>query len=215
VGGTGFADGNWVVPNGFLTKQSIAAVKQLAQDLPVALGGSYNFHTMLWHQGEADAGDNQAGYHSTYCNHLIKNLSPLIDHLRANFPGASSGTPFIDGGMLPYWVDSVNGSEGVQEAIYAINTSRPCTATADTDVFPEFFPGTHTPYGDPNEKSGVSGEVIHLDATEEVRMGYQYWDAYRRAIRLESVVPSAKTSACTHSMLRGKMTTQCSTLLQN
>ena len=29
----------------------------------------------------------------------------------------------MSGGMLPYWVDSVNGTEGEMSAIYAINTS--------------------------------------------------------------------------------------------
>jgi hypothetical protein len=50
VGGTGFSDGRWVVPDGDLTKQSISAVDKLAATLPSALGGSYVFHAMLWHQ---------------------------------------------------------------------------------------------------------------------------------------------------------------------
>jgi hypothetical protein len=50
VGGTGFSDGRWVVPNGDLTKNSIAQVDKLATLLPTALGGTYVFHAMLWHQ---------------------------------------------------------------------------------------------------------------------------------------------------------------------
>ena len=51
VGGTGFSDGNWVVPNGRLTVRAIAAVEALKANLTAALGGEYSMHTMLWHQG--------------------------------------------------------------------------------------------------------------------------------------------------------------------
>lgn len=119
VGGTGFSDGQWVVPDGPLMTRSIAAVQQLKAALPTALGGSYNFHTMLWHQGEEDAADNRKHYSATYCTYLEADMGALIDHLRATFPGASPGTPFIDGGMLPYWVDAVNGTAGVMDAICA------------------------------------------------------------------------------------------------
>ena len=86
-------------------------MEQLKEALPTALGGSYNFHTMLWHQGEEDAADNRKHYSATYCTYLKADMGALIDHLRSTFPGASPGTPFIDGGMLPYWVDAVNGTE--------------------------------------------------------------------------------------------------------
>lgn len=233
VGGTGFSDGRWVVPNGPLTVQSIAAVKRLAAALPNSLGGTFHLHAMLWHQGEEDAGDNRVNFHASYCQYLVNDLTSLIDHLRGNFPGASEGTPFLDGGMLPYWVDAVNGTEGesldlwysplvahivalpgVMSAIYGLNTSRPCTGTADSRVFPDYFPGTKTPDGEPGYRSGVTGDVIHFNATQvrlgrsrdwpvadserfqAVVMGYQYWAAYQRAISLTTVVQSAKTNAC-------------------
>ena len=60
----------WVVPNGPLTVNSITKVNQLAAALPTLLGGTYNFHAMLWHQGEEDAGDNHQHYHATYCQYL-------------------------------------------------------------------------------------------------------------------------------------------------
>ena len=77
--------------------------------------------------------------------------------MQANMKGATAGTPFMDGGMLPYWVDAVNGTEGVMSAIYALNTSRPCTGTADSRIFPDFFPGTKTPAGEPGHRSGITG----------------------------------------------------------
>ena len=80
-------------------------------------------------EGEEDAGDNRlppAKHQASYCTYLETDLGALVDHFRASFKGAAPGTPFMSGGMLPYWVDSVNGTEGVMSAIYAINTSRPC-----------------------------------------------------------------------------------------
>jgi hypothetical protein len=98
VGGTGFSDGNWVVPNGRLTVRAIVAVEALKANITAALGGEYSFHTMLWHQGEEDAADNRKHYSATYCHYLLDDMAALIDHLRKEFPGASPGTPFIDGG---------------------------------------------------------------------------------------------------------------------
>jgi hypothetical protein len=114
---------------------SLKQVDALAAALPTALGGNYSFDAMLWHQGEEDAGDNRDHYAASYCQYLETDLSALIDHFRTNMKGATAGTPFMDGGMLPYWVDAVNGTAGVMSAIYALNTSRPCTV-----LFPLYQP---------------------------------------------------------------------------
>ena len=196
VGGTGFRDNRWTVPEGDLTKNSIAQMTKLHVALPVVLKGTYHLHSMLWHQGEDDAGDNHDHFNASYCHYLQDDMGVLIDYLRAQFPGASSGTPFMDGGMLPYWVDAVNGTTGVMSAIYALNTSRPCTGTADSRIFPDFFPGTKTPAGEPEHRSGITGDVIHFNATMATVMGHQYWAAYQRAMALDVVVPSPQTAAC-------------------
>ena len=101
--------------------------------------------------------------------------------------------------MLPYWVDAVNGTSGVMSAIYALNTSRTCTGTADSRIFPDFFPGTNTPDGEPRHRSGVTGDVIHFNATMATVMGHQYFRAYKSALELTSVVPSDRTKACQNS----------------
>jgi len=197
VGGTGFIDHRWTVPDGDLLVQSVAAVKKLAAALPVALGGTYNLRTMLWHQGEDDAGDNRQHFNASYCQYLVKDLSPLVDFLRQSLPGASAATPFVDGGMLPFWVDAVApATAGVSDAIYALNTSRACTGTADSRIFPDLFPGTQTPCGEPGHRSGITGDVIHFNATQATLMGRQYWGAYTRATKLGTPVPSARTAAC-------------------
>ena len=43
---------------------------------------------------------------------------------------------------------------------------------------------------------GITGDVIHFNATQAVLMGHQYWGAYHRAMTLDTVVPSAQTAAC-------------------
>ena len=107
-----------------------------------------------------------------------------------------SGPP---GGKRPReadWVDAVNGTGGVMDALYALNTSRPCTGTADSRVFPDFFPGTTVPAGEPGARSGITGDVIHFNATQQTVMGHQYWAAYQRALGLGSAVPSSRTAGC-------------------
>ena len=197
VGGTGFHAHEWNAPDGALAVQSVKVVQQLHADFPSKLGGNYTFAAMLWHQGEQDAGDNGDGFHADFCTYLVDDLSALIDFLRAGFPGASPSTPVVDGGLLPYWVDVVTGGTGsVPAAISALNTSRACSATADASVFPPFKPDGKTPNGDPNYRSGVSGDVIHYDATQNILLGFQYWAAYLRALNLTSVVPSDMTKNC-------------------
>lgn len=123
-------------------------------------------------------------------------MSALIDFFRASFPGASSTTPFVNGGLLPYWMNNVaNGTGGVARAIDALNTSRACTGTANSRVFPEFNPDG-TPAGDPKARSGASGMVIHFTATQQFFFGFEYWSAFLRARALTAVVPSSDTSAC-------------------
>jgi hypothetical protein len=196
VGGTGFHANQWNASTGPLAIQSVKVVTELAAAVPAQLGGNYSLHSMLWHQGEQDGGDNRDGYHASYCDYLQADLSPLIDFLRASFPGGSPSTPFIDGGLLPYWVDKeAPGTGGVMEALYALNTSRACTATADSRVFADFTPGG-LPNGDPKYRSGASGDVIHFSATQAFFLGFEYFNAYRSALQLTAVVPSGRTSGC-------------------
>jgi hypothetical protein len=182
VGGTGFHANQWNATTGPLAIQSVKAMMDLVAALPATLGGNYTMHSMLWHQGEQDGGDNRDAYHAGYCDYLALDLSPLIDYFRASFPGASPSTPFIDGGLLPYWVDKeAPGTGGVMGALYALNTSRACTATADSRVFPDFMPDG-SPNGDPKYRSGASGDVIHFSATQAFFFGFEYFNAYLAAL---------------------------------
>lgn len=196
VGGTGFVDHRWTVPDGDLLKHSVTVMRALAGQLVPSLGGDYTVDALLWHQGEDDAGDNRQGFQASYCHYLEDDMGALVDYVRAHFPGADQNTPFLDGGMLPYWEDTVNGTADVSQAIYALNTSRARTGTADSRIFPDFLPGTRTPNGEPQYRSGVSGDVIHFNATQAVLMGREYWAAYLRALRVDRPVPSARTKAC-------------------
>lgn len=206
VGGTGFYTGAWAPPAGPLVVQSVAAVTALAAALPVNLTGAYRLHAMLWHQGEADGGDNRAHptpFRADFCTYLVDDLSALVTYLRATLPGATPATPFVNGGLLPYWVDSVPGGVGgVERAIYALNTSRACTGTADSRVFADFLPDGTTPNGDPEARSGASGLVIHFSAQMSGFFGFEYWRAYLRALALTAPVPDAETAACANSTVQ-------------
>eukprot|EP00026_Physarum_polycephalum_P013539 Phypoly_transcript_13951.p1 GENE.Phypoly_transcript_13951~~Phypoly_transcript_13951.p1 ORF type:complete len:286 (+),score=40.86 Phypoly_transcript_13951:101-958(+) len=198
VGGTGFISGQWTIPSGPLVKATVTALQSLVSSIPTKLGGTFgSLDAMLWHQGEDDAGDNGMHYHATYCTYLMADQGALIDFMRANLPGASASTPFVNGGLLPYWVDEINGvaNSSVMTAIYAVNTSRVCTGTADSRIFPDFLPG-NVPDGDPYQRSGVSNAVIHFNATQAVLMGYQYWEAFHRALNATNLVPSIQTKEC-------------------
>jgi hypothetical protein len=59
VGGTGFHDGRWVAPDGPLAVQCVTVVQALFNDFPALGGTNLSLHSMLWHQGEEDAGDNR------------------------------------------------------------------------------------------------------------------------------------------------------------
>lgn len=209
VGGTGFSDGDWVVPQGPLVVQSINVMNELSNQVATELGGVYKLHALLWHQGEEDAGDNRVNYHADYCTYLINDMSALIDYLRLQFPGASLSTPFIDGQLLPYWIDNVvNGTGLVPQAISSLNSSRTCTGTADSRVFADFQPDGVTPNGDLKYRSGASGDVIHFDATQQFFFGFEYWSAYLRATSLTSVVPSTQTANCPGANIQSNVT-QC------
>jgi hypothetical protein len=220
VGGTGFSSSEWTIPGGRLTKNALAGMQNLSAAFPQAFPrGAYKLHSMLWHQGEEDAGDNSQNYHADYCTYLEADMGALIDYFRGTsfagagrFPGASVGTPFVDGGLLPYWVDKesngggANGTAPTMEAIYALNTSRACTGTADSRIFSDFMADGTTPNGEPGARSGITHDVIHFNATMQVMMGHQYWGSYQRAVALSTVVPSDKTRACNVS---AQMATQC------
>ncbi len=132
---------------------------------------------------------------------MVNDLSNLIDFLRASFPTATPSTPFIDGGLLPYWEDAVNGTEGVVSAIYALNSSRACTATANSRIFTDFTP-LGAPNGDPEYRSGASGDVIHFTATQAFFLGQEYYNALLRAQALTAPVESARTAACPGSSVQ-------------
>jgi lysophospholipase L1-like esterase len=193
AGGTGFVTGQWSTSNTGDTAQLISAAQALVTNLPSQLGGTYVLEAILWHQGENDAGETNPSAHDSYCTYLKTYLSPFIDLLRASLPGASSTTPFIDAGLLPYWVSITPNASPVEQAIYAVNTSRLHTATADSNIFPVTCNGG--PCGDLIDRDG-NGVVIHFNASQAVAMGYQFYAAYGKAKQLTQLVSSATTAAC-------------------
>ena len=87
------------------------------------------------------------------------------------------------------------------EAIYALNTSRACTATADSRIFRDLTP-LGAPNGDPEFRSGASGDVIHFTATQAFFLGQEYYNALLRAKAVTAPVGSARTVACPGSVVQ-------------
>jgi hypothetical protein len=212
-GETGFVTGEWstlAAQPGPLVSRSVAAVESMVAALPAQLGGlKHTFEALLWHQGEADAGDNQQVpvYHAKYCTY-IEELSALVDALRSRFPGASADTPFVNGGLLPYWVKHADGTKDVMRATYALNSSRAHTATADSRIFSETLGDGTTPNADCNFRSDFTDLPIHFNATQAVALGHSYWRAYQQAKKLRAAVSTDETNACLRDAARERETAE-------
>ncbi len=190
VSGTGFYGGNWFTSNQGLTAQMLTALNFASSSIGTQLGGTPQFDLFLWHQGEEDAGDNGAGYSAPCWYYLRNDIGPFIDFVRANSPGASPTTPFVVGGLLPYWLSQVSGAHGVEIALYTINATRAYTATADSSIFPNYLPNS-IPDGDPGVLSAYNGLVMNFNATQAVVMGQQFFNAYQQAVVLTTPTTAA------------------------
>ena len=122
--------------------------------------------------------------------------------VRTRFPGASADTPFVNGGLLPYWVEHAEKAEDVMFATYALNSSRAHTATADSRIFSETLEDGKTPNADLVFQSGISDIPIHFNATQAVALGHSYWRAYQQAVKLSKAVPNDETNACLRDAAR-------------
>ena len=146
-------------------------------------------------------GEFNVGFSQTFANLLLPTLP--ADHGIVLLNTGVGGTGFIDGnwvvpnGPLTVFLRlEILAVRRLESALSAINTSRPCTGTANSRIFSDLMADGKTPNGEPDHRSGVTGDVIHFNATQAVLMGHEYWAAYNRALALERVVPSARTAAC-------------------
>ena len=57
-------------------------------------------------------------------------------------------------------------------------------------------------------KTRKPDDVIHFDATQQFFFGFEYWNAYLRAMRLTVPVSSAQTANCPGAIIQSNVT-QC------
>ena len=149
-GGTGFIDQNWNKGDP-LYNDLINRYRLIKNDYPDS-----KLLAILWHQGEKDVGNDE------YQNLL----DGFINNLRKDVGNPS--TPFILGGMVPYWVNLRSARE-VQQQIISTTTLRI----------------SNVGYADPNlpfviEKSDNDFDAIHFDAVGQREMGRRYFEEYLR-----------------------------------
>lgn len=115
---------------------------------------------ILWHQGESDVG------YPTYASAL----DTMINNMRTDITGDQSSTPFILGGMVPYWVNIEPGADA-QQKIIADTVNR----VANTGYVDPTKPTVIT-------KSDDTVDNIHYDAAGQREMGKRYFSEYLKLI---------------------------------
>ena len=181
LSGTGFVDRIWTAYIGSGFKRAVERLKttwQLLLSPNNTRGQQYNvtWSGVLWHQGEADAGDNAANEYVNTSYHLHTNLIPLINALRntSTLPFTRTTLPFIVGQLLPSWLNNASHTErlGVGVAIGMVTQYVGYTGLADS----------YGLLGDPVFRSGASGQVIHFTGRSQRILGKRYYAAYRAAL---------------------------------
>jgi hypothetical protein len=112
---------------------------------------------ILWHQGEKDV--NYKGYQ--------KDLDTLITQFRREITTANTNTPFILGGMVPFWTDLKQARKKQQLTIE--NT---------TKRLPNI--GYVSPYVPTRiQKPNNTQDTVHYNATGQREMGKRYFEVYK------------------------------------
>jgi hypothetical protein len=112
---------------------------------------------ILWHQGEKDI--NYKGYQ--------KDLDTLIVQFRREISTASSNTPFILGGMVPFWTDLKEARKKQQLIIE--NTAK---------RLPNI--GYVSPYMPTRiQKPNNMLDTVHYNAAGQREMGKRYFEVYK------------------------------------
>ena len=140
--------------NSFLYRDLINRTKFILEKFP-----NSQLKLMLWHQGEADVGNN---------NYDIL-LDDFIQNIRADL--FNENLPFIVGGMVPYWVNQSNDRITQQNIIKNTPLRVENTAYADPEV-PFII-----------EKTDNTFDEIHFSAEGQRELGKRYFNAYLGLIK--------------------------------
>lgn len=172
-GGTGFSSlpDSWASPSsptGVAGNLYLNAVDIINQAM--ATNSNNKLTAFLWHQGEADTTQGLAGGETSVGLNqaqYLEYLSAFISDLRSTITGATSTTPFINGGMSIPWVDVSNVKVPVQKAISQLSSSVPYTYTSSSE--------------------GLGGDVlqgsVHFNAWSLRKLGDRYYSSYLKSLR--------------------------------
>jgi len=150
MGGSGFMNDYWN-PGDALFNDAVERTNYVLENYK----GS-RLVAILWHQGEAD--ENNGNYQ--------QQLDTMINHLRLSIVNNQEATPFILGGMVPFWTDKKESRKQINRII---------------EQTPERIPATG--YADPRkpfviEKPDNSLNEIHFDAEGQRELGQRYFAIY-------------------------------------
>ena len=149
-GNTGFVNNRWNKGDD-LYLDLIMRVNYILNKFP----GS-NLEVILWHQGEHDANNNNLDYEYL--------LDKFINDLRVDLQDIH--TPFILGGMVPYWVEQNNNREFFQNII-----SETPNRVLNTGYANPLLPFVI-------DKINNNQEIVHFDAVGQREMGRRYFNKY-------------------------------------
>ncbi len=113
---------------------------------------------ILWHQGERDV---------NYKNYQ-KDLDTMIVQFRREIKTANSHTPFILGGMVPYWTE-LKEARKQQQAII-MNTTKRLPSTGYVDPYQPFR----------IQKPDNTIDTLHYNAAGQREMGKRYFEVYKK-----------------------------------
>jgi carbohydrate esterase-like sialic acid-specific acetylesterase len=149
---TGFDGEGWHKKD-FLYDDMISRVNYVFKKYPKS-----KLKAILWHQGEKDA--NYKGYQ--------KDLDTFIVQIRRDIIGASIHTPFILGGMVPYWTELKPQRMKQQRILMDTKNRMPAIGFVDS-----YVPFKIT-------KPNPVQDTVHFNADGQREMGKRYFEVYKK-----------------------------------
>ncbi len=158
-GGSGFVNKAWN-PGDFYYKDAVARTNYVMSRFPNA-----KLKAVFWQQGEKDAGENN--------RHYQENLDCMIKAMRSDIAAAGDHTPWLMGGMVPYWVEQKKKRGEFQDLI--ANT---------VDRHPNIhYVSPYEPFVIQKDDNEI--DEIHYDYKGQLELGKRYFDVFSKVIKGE------------------------------
>jgi len=152
---TGFDGEGWHKKD-FLFDNAVSRINYVLKKYPKS-----TLKAILWHQGEKDV---------NYKNYQ-RDLDTFIVQIRKDVIGANNNTPFILGGMVPYWVELKPERKHHQQIIKETASRIPATAYVDP-YLPQKI-----------QKPDNTQDTMHYSADGQRELGKRYFEAYKNMVK--------------------------------